>query len=276
MFITELSELLHVSLSMGMRKVWTATWKIALLLIAWGVLVAPLFLPVSDSLEAPVVRLYVEVTGAATLLAAVWILQYFVEHRRLVSLGFAREHTARSIAIFTLAGWTRWLPTPPVPFAALSLSALAMMANTITQEVLVRGYVRQTFEREFGPLSAVVLSAAFFTLLHAGAIRDVLPALNIFAAGLLLGVAYVATGNLWLPIGIHFGWNFLQGPLLGLAVSGQSVSSGWRMVEVTGPPLLTGGAFGIEGGIVALVVTIIATAITGSFSPREKVPRSGG
>ncbi|HEY3056911.1 MAG TPA: type II CAAX endopeptidase family protein [Thermoanaerobaculia bacterium] len=274
-----------------MRKIWTAAWKIGLFLLVWAAFYVPLFIPVAlrGGLETPFVRLYAEVTGAATILAAAWILQRFVDHRSLMSLGFAPHHAARDlgagliigaammascIAIFMMAGWARWL-SASISLMALWPGALSMMANTITQEVLVRGYVRQTFEREFGVRSAILLSAIFFVVLHAGAIRLPLPALNLFAAGLLLGAAYAATSNLWLPIGIHFTWNFLQGPLLGLPVSGQSLSSGWRTVEVKGPPAFTGGSFGVEGGLVALVITTIAAAITASrIAPDDSSDRT--
>jgi membrane protease YdiL (CAAX protease family) len=79
----------------------------------------------------------------------------------------------------------------------------------------------------------------------------------LFAAGILLGVAYAVTHNLWLPIALHFGWNFLQGPVLGLTVSGQSVDSGWRVFRLAGPDLFTGGAFGLEGGLVATATTVL-------------------
>ena len=70
----------------------------------------------------------------------------------------------------------------------------------------------------------------------------------------------MTTRNLWLPIGIHFGWNFLQGPILGLTVSGQSVDCGWRLFRLHGTPLFTGGMFGPEGGLIAGVVTLIGIA----------------
>jgi membrane protease YdiL (CAAX protease family) len=149
-----------------------------------------------------------------------------------------------------------------VLWSALTLAAFAMIANTVTQEVIVRGYVQQPIRRQFGVLSGVIISALFFLVLHLGAIQGaILPAISLFAAGILLGTAYAASGNLWLPIALHFGWNFLQGPVLGETVSGQSLGAGWRLFRLAGPPLMTGSKFGVEGGLIAIVITILGTPI---------------
>jgi membrane protease YdiL (CAAX protease family) len=133
-------------------------------------------------------------------------------------------------------------PTPLTRLYVESMGAVTA-ANSVTQEVLFRGYIQQTIESCFARIAGILGSALLFALFHAGVIRSVLSALNIVAAGCLLGVGYAITRNLWLPIGLHFGWNFVQGPLLGLTVSGQSLSGGWRVFQLDGPALLTGGAF---------------------------------
>jgi hypothetical protein len=91
--------------------------------------------------------------------------------------------------------------------------------------------------------------------LFAGAL---LPAVNVFVAGILFAMAYYITGNLWLPIAIHFTWNLLLGPVLGLTVSGQNqLNSGWQILSIHGPNLWTGGTFGIEGGLMVTIITVI-------------------
>jgi membrane protease YdiL (CAAX protease family) len=149
----------------------------------------------------------------------------------------------------------------PFSLSILAVVGLAMLVNTVTQEVLVRGYIQQTIQAQYGAAVAVFVSAFIFMLLHFGAIKGaMLPAVNLFAAGILLGVAYAITDNLWLPIALHFGWNFLQGPVLGLTVSGQSVDSGWRVLRLEGPALFTGGGFGMEGGLIATTTTVLGIA----------------
>jgi membrane protease YdiL (CAAX protease family) len=143
------------------------------------------------------------------------------------------------------------------------LLGAALLLNSATQEVLVRGYLLQTIESRFGTLAAVIGSSLLFVLLHAGALVEGgwLPAANLFGAGVLLGLAFTTTRNLWLPIALHFSWNFLQGPVLGISVSGHALGGGWRLIELEGPPIFTGGPFGLEGGLAATAVTAVGIAV---------------
>ena len=75
----------------------------------------------------------------------------------------------------------------------------------------------------------------------------------IFEAGILLAAAFMLTRRLWLPMGMHFAWNFTQGGIFGVAVSGGATAGLFRG-ELSGPTWLSGGAFGAEGSVVALVL----------------------
>jgi membrane protease YdiL (CAAX protease family) len=79
-------------------------------------------------------------------------------------------------------------------------------------------------------------------------------------AGLLLGAAYKWSGTLWLPIGIHWAWNFAQGNIFGFAVSGNQAGDSIIVSQVDGPAWLTGGAFGAEASVIAVVVGALASA----------------
>jgi membrane protease YdiL (CAAX protease family) len=263
-----------------LKAIWSTSWKVAVFLTLWGVLYAPLLVPVANRLGqnvgSPLARLYFEITGAITILLAAWIMTRFIDKRSFVSLGFAPDHIARdvvvglgiglgimavSVVVLWYFGWAVPQATRVFSWFALFLTGAAMLANTVTQEVLVRGYLQQAIQSQFGSALAVILSAMVFMLLHVGAIKGaVVPGVNLFAAGILLGIAYAVTKNLWLPIALHFGWNFLQGPVLGLTVSGQSLDSGWRIFRLEGPAIFTGGAFGLEGGLVATATTICGIA----------------
>ena len=78
------------------------------------------------------------------------------------------------------------------------------------------------------------------------------------SSGVLLALAYAATRSLWLPIGLHFGWNFTEGGIFGAAVSG-GLSDGLIRAPLAGPPLITGGAFGPEASLAALAVSLSAS-----------------
>ncbi len=111
------------------------------------------------------------------------------------------------------------------------------------------------------------MSAALFAGIHAGAFQGAwLPAVNVFSAGVLFCLAYGVSGNLWFPVSIHFAWNLLLGPVLGLTVSGTGeLGLGWSVFSVDGPELFTGGAFGVEGGLVVTLTTAILITVLALF-----------
>ena len=80
-------------------------------------------------------------------------------------------------------------------------------------------------------------------------------------AGLLLGLAYALTDHLWLPIGLHAGWNLAEGTIFGTQVSGHEATDAMLHGILTGPPALTGGSFGPEASYVAIVVCVAASAV---------------
>lgn len=149
------------------------------------------------------------------------------------------------------------------------------MFNTITQELLVRGFVLQTIGAHASAVAAAI-GSSLFVLPHAPAFRGAwLPAVNVFAAGLLFAIAYLKTSGLWLPIGIHFSWNLLLGPVLGGVVSGgNSLRQGWQMLEVHGPPSWTGGYFGLEGGAAVTISTVIVAIALASWARSRRLDPS--
>lgn len=263
-----------------LMRVWSVIWRILVFFVAWALLLAPITIPVIRKFNGanPLwLQPYIEFASLASILVAAWLMLRFIDRRPFPSLGFAPRRALRDsaigliigfgmmaacIAILYLCGWA--IPEAPTGFvgSVLAVGALATIANTAMQEVLVRGYVQQTIQKEFGVLNGIIFSALLFLALHLGAIQGaILPMISLFAAGILLGTAYVVTGNLWLPIALHFGWNFLQGPVLGETVSGRASNGGWRLFHLAGPPLMTGGKFGVEGGLVAIIITILGTPI---------------
>jgi membrane protease YdiL (CAAX protease family) len=125
------------------------------------------------------------------------------------------------------------------------------------EELAFRGYVYQKL-REWSRGVAMTVSSIVFALLHGGnAGASVLAIMNIVIAGVLLALAYERYQRLWFPIGIHFAWNLLSGPVLGFPVSGFIARSTVFRVRGTGPMLVTGGSFGIEASVCMTVVEIL-------------------
>lgn len=151
------------------------------------------------------------------------------------------------------------------PAPAWRAAGLAIEAGVV-EELIVRGVVLRLLWRAFGPLPAFLLSAALFGAGHLpNSASSVFAALCIaIEAGIMLGAFYALTGRLWVPIGVHLAWNFAQGYLFGAAVSGGDL--GPAMARSTAraglPQWLTGGAFGPEGSLPALVVCATVGAAT--------------
>jgi membrane protease YdiL (CAAX protease family) len=130
----------------------------------------------------------------------------------------------------------------------------ALLAG-VSEELLVRGVMFRIAEDSLGSYWALAITAVFFGAGHlANPHATVLAGTAIaIEAGILLAATYMLTRRLWLPIGLHAGWNFTQGGIFGVAVSGHPVQ-GLLQGTLTGPVWLSGGDFGAESSVVATVI----------------------
>ena len=136
---------------------------------------------------------------------------------------------------------------------------LAVLAG-IVEEILFRGLLFRLSAKLIGTWGALALTAALFGAAHAanrGATLSSSVAIAV-EAGILLGATYAATKRLWLPIGLHVGWNFTEGSLFGMTLSGNKMASGLVQGSLSGPRILTGGEFGPEASIIAVIVCLAA------------------
>ena len=141
----------------------------------------------------------------------------------------------------------------------VGLSKMAFVG--VFEEVLSRAIVFRLIERSLGSLAALVISSLLFGLAHLpGDSSGVLPVLIAVVAGALFGAGYMVTRRLWLCMGLHIGWNFTLGHLFSITVSGHA-SEGLLAGSLTGPIWLTGGAYGLEGSIFALLVLTLAAML---------------
>ena len=140
--------------------------------------------------------------------------------------------------------------------AGLGAGALTALLAATVEETLIRGFLFRIVQMVGGTWIALIISSAFFGAAHAfnpGA--TVTSSLAIaLEAGVLLAAAYVLTGRLWFPMGLHAGWNFSEGSLYGLSVSGFTAKNALTQGSLSGPVILTGGAFGPEASIVAVLL----------------------
>ncbi|WP_309623982.1 CPBP family intramembrane glutamic endopeptidase [Novosphingobium sp.] len=140
-----------------------------------------------------------------------------------------------------------------------TMLAIAIVSGTI-EETLFRGIVLRHLEQLIGTWGALAFTSALFGLLHivnpdATWWSSLAIALE---AGILLGAAYLLTRRLWLAIGIHAAWNFTQGWVFSVPVSGGDAPLGLLITRRVGPDWLTGGDFGLEASVVAMVIATSA------------------
>ena len=214
-----------------------------------------------------------EIVSAALLLLIYWASTRLLEHRRIGELAPARAPAN------LLAGALIGLGLFSCVIAALSLMGVAHVGgynsgqsllgatnmailSGIGEELIFRGVVYRIFEEMFGSFVALLVSAAFFGATHLANHGATLTSGAAIAleAGVLLGVCYMMVRNLWLPMGLHFGWNFAESAIFGSVVSGNAFK-GLFSTTMTGPEFLTGGQFGPEASVVAVAICAAAAAV---------------
>ena len=137
------------------------------------------------------------------------------------------------------------------------------------EELLSRGYHLQTIASGFNLFWGVIISSAVFGLLHLGNPNATwVCAAGIFFAGIYLAYGYIRTKQLWLSIGLHIGWNFFEGVGFGFPVSGLDIYPLLR-INVTGPELWTGGAFGPEAGLIVLPSLLVGGLLIYLYTQKQ-------
>jgi hypothetical protein len=176
------------------------------------------------------------------------------------------------------AGWlavrgTFQTPGPGMSFfPAILLPVFTYLVVGIAEELLARGYLLQNLAEGFNLrqvgwrgalLSAWVVSSALFGLAHLGNPNGTLrSSAYLMVSGMLLGLGYVLSGELAIPIGLHITWNFFEGAVFGFPVSGLSPETTFIAVVEQGPEAWTGGAFGPEAGFIGLVAAAAGVLLT--------------
>ena len=144
----------------------------------------------------------------------------------------------------------------------------------LSEEILCRGAMISISLKYSNKVVALIVPSLIFGVMHIFNNEfDWLSFGNIFLAGIFMGVYYLYYRNLWFPIAIHLAWNYVQGPVLGFAVSGILTP---QLITQTqhGPSLWTGGAFGFEGSVLGLILLSVASAAVYIHFKREPEPVS--
>lgn len=211
--------------------------------------------------------------AAAAMLGAYALLVRGLEHRHAREIGIRRGIGPLGIGVLVGAGlmgsvylalWALGLARfdAGTGWSGIEVGLVSALTAAVFEELLLRAVLFRILEELGGTTIAVILSAIIFGALH-GANPGATP-FSVLAiaieAGILLALAYALTRNLWLAVGIHMGWNFTEGSIFGAEVSGTKEAHSLLSAPLTGPELLTGGAFGPEASIVSLVACLIVAA----------------
>ena len=270
-------------MSSGVR----ALLRVAAFLALWagftsGIVLAALAIGGPDFHADLMLRAAVEAGGAIAATLALLIMAVAVERRAWHTVGLRLSRAVTDLPLGALVGVGIFL----IPIASMSALgfvkpaaswasfswpvlgySLALAAlNAYQQELLVRSYIFQTLRARSGDVAAALATTALFVALHAGALMGnqgaLFAAANLALAGIMLSAAILSSGELWLSIGIHFGWNAMSGPVLGIARTEMEKGLGtWTFFAIDGPQALTSGTAGIESGLIGLAGPAIGLLI---------------
>ena len=199
------------------------------------------------------------------------VFMKFIEKEKLINLGFDTKNRLSDFiigivigAVIMSSGYLLLQYLGEINYEKtifnskeIVLSILLFTIVSVMEEMLLRGYVLRNLMISFNKYVALIVSSLIFAVMHGfNPNIDLFSMTNIFLAGILLGLSYIYTKNLWFPIALHLSWNLFQ-TLFGFNVSGQDTYS---IIEfsITENSLLNGGAFGFEGSILSVIAMIIA------------------
>lgn len=181
---------------------------------------------------------------------------------------------AASVAAMALAGRVEfhWIGGPRVLLAILAVVYITAVA-AMAEEVTFRGYPFQRLVEGIGAVGGIVVLSVLFGAIHLGNPHaSIWGILNTIGIGAVLAVAYLRTRSLWMPWGIHFGWNLTLGMGFGLPVSGINDFAVAVQGTAEGPAWLTGGGYGIEASLTGSVVILLAFFVLLRMTPPVSAP----
>ena len=213
-----------------------------------------------------------------SLLALSFLFAHYLDKRPIATIGFMFH--SRWIKEYFLGILIGLILVSILFFLELSLGHIEISLNHMTfsllknvfvlamfttvfqsafEELLFRGYIFQNFIEGTNAFIATATVSVLFGLGHLLTPNsNWMAALNLTAFGVLLALGYICTKSLWLPSGLHFSWNFCMRNIFSLPVSGTQSANSLFVVEQTGPVWTTGGDYGPEAGIPALILLTVA------------------
>ncbi|MGB7393513.1 MAG: CPBP family intramembrane glutamic endopeptidase [Pricia sp.] len=198
-----------------------------------------------------------------------WLFMTLVDKEKMVSMGFQVKERGREFWFGNLIGlaimgvaFFLLMAIGEIEFQKFNFDMVEMLLTillfvlvAVMEEVLFRGYILKNLMISFNKYVALIISSILFSVAHAANPHfDWMSFLDLFMAGLFLGISYIHTKNLWFPIALHLSWNLFQS-LFGFNVSGQDAYS---LIEINIPEgnWINGGDFGFEGSVFSILIQI--------------------
>ena len=203
----------------------------------------------------------------------------FIEKRPLKTMGFRRKNLLRDyflglgvgIALFSAAvllciitGTADFLGIAEgFSINIITLFFLGYVVQGMSEEVLCRGYFMISCARKNSLWAAVIANSLIFALLHLfNPGIGLMPIINLTLFGIFASIYMIKSGNIWGAAAIHSSWNFVQGNIFGIQVSGLGKQESIFSVALTeGGSLINGGGFGLEGGLAVTIVLVICILV---------------
>ncbi|MBN1145311.1 MAG: CPBP family intramembrane metalloprotease [Bacteroidales bacterium] len=223
-------------------------------------------------------------TLAGTVLV-IWFFRKFIDKEPFAEIGLSLKNRGKDIALGLLfgliimtLGYGILIMMGEIKFSninfqptELALSVVLFILVSFNEELFMRGYVLKNLMLSMNKYIALLISSLAFGAMHLlNPHFSLITFFVITLSGIILGLAYIYTKNLWFPISLHFSWNFFQGTIFGFNVSGQDDYSLIEQIR-TQDNLINGGPFGFEGSLLSIGLLVIFTAITWKVFYKKEV-----
>jgi membrane protease YdiL (CAAX protease family) len=243
----------------------------------------------SNPVPTPIQNFVITLSELAGTFLIVWYVLRYLDKESINSIGLKNIKTRVILTgvltgfVIMLSGFVLLLLFNQIKIAgtqykigSLFINLVVFIAVAFMEEIAIRGYVLRKLMRWTNKYTALIISSVIFSALHAPNPNiNFLPLLNLFFAGLLLGIVYIYTKNLWFSIALHFSWNFFQGAIFGFNVSGIEFNS-IIIQKIQHNNIWNGGDFGFEGSVLCILMQIAGILIIFNFFRNYSVkPKSG-
>ena len=229
-------------------------------------------------------KLVIQVLNVVVVFSIVFLFRKIADKKSILSLGFSIRNWFRNVIggfLLSLSliglGSVLLIVTKEIKivntgfrFEVLAGYFFILIFVSLGEEVLLRGYILNNLLDSTNKYVALVISSIIFSSMHLlNAHVSFLAFLNLFLGGILLGIQYIYTRNLWFAISQHLFWNFIQGPIMGFNISGNDTNSGF-LVQYKEGNIINGGDFGFEGSIICTFLSVLFIVVIVAYLSRSQ------